>query len=109
RGVTSTLWLAMALLDDLQEILLRVEDRLVGAELSEAFGLCFTAGAGDDIGPGELGKVGAADAAAAAGAEDENLLARLDLANGGHHPVSRAVGDRQARRLLEADVVGNLE
>ena len=58
---------------------------------------------------GQLRELHATGSDPARGAEYENLLARLDLAAGDHHPVGRAVGDRQRRRRCVGHVVGQAD
>ena len=91
----------------MHEVFLGVEDDFVGAELLQPAPLLFRARTGDDIGPGNLGQLNAAHPDAAAGTEDQYLLARRDLTVGGHHAVRGTIGNRQRRRLLKAHILGN--
>src|SRR5260370_13732056 len=99
--------LAVTFVHRLHKVVLGVKPYLVGTRLGQATPLLLAAGAGDDVGAGKLGKLPAAHADTAAGAEDQHLLAGLDLADGVHHADGGAIGDRQRRRLLETNRVGN--
>ncbi len=86
-----------------------IVDDVVGAEFLQLAALLLGGGAGETLAARHLRELQAGDADATAGAEDQNLLAGLDLASREQHAVRGAIGDRQRRRLVEADIVRDFD
>ena len=61
------------------------------------------------LGPGHLGQHHRAGAHATAGAQHQAFFARLDFADGHHHAVGGAIGDRQAGGILMAHPFGDAD
>ena len=93
--------LAVDALYGLDHPFLRVVDDVIGTERRERAQLGLRAGAGQNFRSEELRDLHARDADAAAGAQDQDLLAADQLALGHQHAVRRAVGERQAGGILE--------
>ena len=93
--------LAVDALDGIHHPFPGVVSNVIGTERRERAQLGGRAGAGQNFRSEELRDLHARDADAAAGAEDQDLLAADQPAPGYEHAVRRAVGERQAGGILE--------
>ena len=79
------------------------------AQLLQTSQLRFAARERENFGTDHRRELHAGHADTAAGAEHHHPLARLELPASHQHAIRRAVGERQRRRLVEADRGGNLD
>src|SRR5215471_5417019 len=80
---------------------------MVGAEFFQPRCLFVAAGACDDRGARDLGKLKAAHSDTSRGTQNQDFLASLDLSVAYHHPAGRSVSHRQGGSLLEAHGIRN--
>src|SRR5262249_61674724 len=78
-----------------------------GAERGKRLLLGLRAGAGDDFRAEELRELHAGDAHTAARAQNEDLLTAGEASLGDEHAVSRAVRERETRRVFHRHLLGH--